>query len=69
MQVEQTFTKDEILQMHMNEIPLGGVNYGFKLQQKHILKRCKDLTLAESALIAGLIQSPGIYSLSVLSQS
>jgi len=30
MQVEQTFTKDEILQMYMNEIPLGGVNYGFQ---------------------------------------
>jgi penicillin-binding protein 1A len=37
MQVEQTLTKDEILQMYMNEIPLGGVNYGFQQQLVHIL--------------------------------
>lgn len=63
MQIEQTFTKDEILQMYMNEIPLGGVNYGFQAAAKaYFGKDVKDLTLAESALIAGLIQSPGIYS-------
>ncbi len=63
MQVEQTLTKDEILQMYMNEIPLGGVNYGFQAAAKaYFGKDVRDLTLAESALIAGLIQSPGIYS-------
>ena len=63
MQVEQTLTKDEILQMYMNEIPLGGVNYGFQAAAKaYFGKNVADLTLAESALIAGLIQSPGIYS-------
>ena len=63
MQVEQTLTKDEILQMYMNEIPLGGVNYGFQAASKaYFGKDVRDLTLAESALIAGLIQSPGIYS-------
>jgi membrane peptidoglycan carboxypeptidase len=63
MQVEQTFTKDEILQMYMNEVPLGGVNYGFQAAANaYFGKDVEDLTLAESALIAGLIQSPGIYS-------
>ncbi len=63
MQVEQTLTKDEILQMYMNEVPLGGVNYGFQAAAKaYFGKDVRDLTLAESALIAGLIQSPGIYS-------
>ena len=63
MQVEQTFTKDQILQMYMNEIPLGGVNYGFQAAaHAYFGKDVKDLTLAESALIAGLIQGPGIYS-------
>ncbi len=63
MQVEQTLTKDEILQMYMNEIPLGGVNYGFQAAAKaYFGKSVKDLTLAESALISGLIQSPGVYS-------
>ncbi len=63
MQVEQTFTKDEILQMYMNEIPLGGVNYGFQAAANaYFGKDVEELTLAESALIAGLIQSPGTYS-------
>jgi len=63
MQVEQTLSKDEILQMYMNEIPLGGVNYGFQAASKaYFAKNVQDLTLAESALIAGLIQSPGTYS-------
>lgn len=63
MQVEQSLTKDEILQMYMNEIPLGGVNYGFQAAAKaYFGKNVGDLTLAESALIAGLIQSPGVYS-------
>jgi membrane peptidoglycan carboxypeptidase len=63
MQVEQTFTKDEILQMYMNEVPLGGVNYGFQAAANaYFGKDVEDLTLAESALIAGLIQSPGVYS-------
>lgn len=63
MQVEQTFTKDEILQMYMNEIPLGGVNYGFQAAaNSYFDKDVSELTLAESALLAGLIQSPGVYS-------
>lgn len=63
MQVEQTFTKDEILQMYMNEVPLGGVNYGFQAAaNSYFNKDVEDLTLAESALLAGVIQSPGIYS-------
>jgi penicillin-binding protein 1C len=63
MQVEQTLTKDEILQMYMNEVPLGGVNYGFQAAANaYFGKDVGDLTLAESAMLAGLIQSPGIYS-------
>ncbi len=63
MQVEQTFTKDEILQMYMNEIPLGGVNYGFQAAaNSYFGKDVSELTLAESALLAGLIQGPSIYS-------
>ncbi len=62
-QVEQLYTKDEILQKYMNEIPLGGVNYGFQAAaQAYFAKNVQDLDLAESALLAGLIQSPGVYS-------
>ena len=63
MQVEQTFTKNQILQMYMNEIPLGGVNYGFQAAANaYFNKDVSELTLAESAVIAGIIQSPGVYS-------
>ncbi len=63
MQVEQTFTKDEILQMYMNEVALGGVNYGFQAAaHSYFDKDVSELDLAESALLAGLIQSPGAYS-------
>lgn len=63
MQVEQTLTKEEILQMYMNEIPLGGVNYGFQAAANaYFDKDVSELTLAESAILAGLIQSPGVYS-------
>lgn len=63
MQVEQSFTKDQILQMYMNEIPLGGVNYGYQAASKaHFDKDVSELTLAESALLAGIITNPSIYS-------
>lgn len=63
MQVEQSFTKDQILQMYMNEVPLGGVNYGFQAAANaYFGKDVSELDLAESALLAGLIQSPGSYS-------
>jgi len=63
MQVEQSFTKDEILQMYMNEVALGGVNYGFQAAaHSYFGKDIKDLDLAESAMLAGLIASPGYYS-------
>ncbi len=63
MQLEQSFSKDEILQMYMNEIPLGGTNYGFQAASKSYFgKDVSELTLAESAMLAGLIQAPGTYS-------
>lgn len=63
LQMEQTYTKDEILQMYMNEVPLGGVNYGFQAAaQAYFGKNVQDLDLAESAMLAGLIQAPAVYS-------
>ena len=63
MQVEQSFSKDEILQMYMNEVPLGGVNYGYQAAANaYFDKDVSELTLAESALIAGLISNASIYS-------
>ena len=63
MQIEKTFSKDEILQMYLNEVPLGGVNYGVQAASKFYFgKDVKDLDLAESAMLAGIVQAPGAYS-------
>ena len=63
MQVEQSFTKDEILQMYMNEIALGGVNYGYQAASKaYFDKDVSELTLAESAMLGGIISNSSIYS-------
>ncbi len=63
VQVEQTFTKDEILQMYLNEVAFGGVNYGAQAASiAYFDKDAKDLTLAESAILAGTIASPSNYS-------
>ncbi len=63
MQVEQTLTKDEILQMYVNEVPFGGVNYGIQAASlAYFGKDAEDLTLAESAMLAGVIASPSNFS-------
>jgi membrane peptidoglycan carboxypeptidase len=63
MQLEQTFTKNEILQMYLNEVALGGTNYGIEAGAKaYFGKDVSELTLSESALLAGLVQTPGITS-------
>lgn len=63
MQLEQSLSKNDILQLYLNEVPLGGTNYGVQASSKaYFGKNVSELTLAESAVIAGLIQSPGVYS-------
>ncbi len=63
IKVEQTFSKDEILQMYINEVGFGGINYGIQAASKtYFEKDAKDLTLAESAMLAGVISSPANYS-------
>ena len=63
MQVEQSFSKDEILQMYMNEVPLGGVNYGYQAgANAYFDKDVSELDLAESAMLAGIISNASIYS-------
>ncbi len=61
--LEKKFNKDEILQMYLNEIPYGSNAYGIEAAGlKYFNKNAKDLTIAESALLASLIQSPTRYS-------
>ncbi|QCJ45130.1 PBP1A family penicillin-binding protein [Bacillus sp. S3] len=57
--VEREYTKQEILQMYLNQIYFGNGAYGIKqAASKYFAKEVKDLTLSESALLAGLIKAP-----------
>lgn len=61
--VEMNYTKDEILEMYLNEVSYGGTTYGIQEASVHYFgKNVTDLSLAESALLAGLPQSPTRYS-------
>ena len=62
-QIENKFTKDQILKMYLNEIPYGRNAYGSEAAaQIYFNKQAKDLTLAESALLASLPKAPTYYS-------
>jgi penicillin-binding protein 1A len=60
MRIEKQLTKDEILELYMNEIYLGGRSYGVGAAALNYFgKSLGDLTLSETALLAGLAQAPG----------
>lgn len=63
LEIERKYTKDEILQMYMNQIYFGQGCYGIQTAA-HVYfgKDVKDLNLAQCALIAGLPNSPNYYS-------
>jgi penicillin-binding protein 1C len=62
-EVERRYKKDEILLMYLNEAPYGGSYWGVGTAAKaYFGKSVKDLNLVESAIIAGLPQSPSTYS-------
>ena len=61
--VERKFTKDEILQMYLNEVGYGGAAYGVEeAAQMYFGKSAKNLNLPEAALLAGLPSSPTYLS-------
>jgi 1A family penicillin-binding protein len=62
IKTEKKYTKDQILKMYLNEIPYGSTNYGIEAaSQSYFRKAAKDLTLAESATLAALVQAPSRY--------
>ncbi len=63
VQIERKYSKDEILQMYLNEAPYGGTAYGVEAaSETYFGKNVKDLNLVESAILAGLPQRPSAYS-------
>ena len=63
VRVEQIFSKDEILEMYLNNIYWGHNNYGVQTAaETYFNKKASELNLEESAMMAGLIQAPEQYS-------
>lgn len=63
IQVENIFQKNEILEMYLNEVSYGGTAYGIQeAAQMFFGKKVNELTIAESALLAGLPKSPSTNS-------
>jgi len=63
VQVDGKFTKDEILEMYLNNIPYGGSAVGVEAASNlYFDKSAKELSLSESAFLAGLPQAPSYYS-------
>jgi len=62
-QVEHAFSKDQILEMYLNESSYGGTAYGIQeATRMYFGKDVSKLTLGEAALLAGLPKSPTLYS-------
>ena len=58
-EIERRYSKEQILTMYANEIYFGHGNYGVEAAARYYFgKGIKDLTLAEAALLAGIVQRP-----------
>lgn len=63
IQIERTFTKEQIFTLYGNQIYLGSGMYGFEAASEfYFSKHAKDLELTEAALLAGLPKGPVAYS-------
>jgi 1A family penicillin-binding protein len=63
LQIERSFTKDQILSMYLNQVSYGGVTYGIEAaSQLYFGKKINEVTLPEAAFLAGLPKSPSRFS-------
>jgi penicillin-binding protein 1A len=63
LQLERNFSKEDIFEMYVNRVSMGGNVYGIKAAaQTYFNKSLDELTLPEAALIAGLPQRPNAYN-------
>lgn len=61
--LEHLLTKDQILEIYMNQIFLGNRAYGFAAaSEAYFAKPMKDLTIAEAAMLAGLPKAPSLFN-------
>ncbi|PMP83480.1 MAG: penicillin-binding protein [Caldisericum exile] len=63
IELEKRFTKDQILEMYLNQVYFGSGAYGIEQAAlTYFGKHAKDLDLAEAAMLAGIIQAPSEYN-------
>lgn len=63
LEIEKKYTKEEILQMYLNQVYFGHGAYGVEQSARiYFGKHVQDLNLAECALLAGLLRAPKRYS-------
>nr|RNJ67030.1 MAG: penicillin-binding protein 1A [Leptolyngbya sp. IPPAS B-1204] len=63
LRLEQVFTKDQILEMYLNQVYWGHNTYGVETAAKsYFNKPASELNLAEASMMAGLIQAPEVFS-------
>lgn len=63
LQIENRYSKEEILQLYLNQVYFGGGAYGVEAAAKFYFdKHAQELNLPECALLAGMIRSPNRYS-------
>ena len=61
--LENALSKDQILEIYMNQIYLGNRSYGFaSAAETYFGKPLKDITVAEAAMLAGLPKAPSAYN-------
>jgi penicillin-binding protein 1C len=61
--IEAKYSKDQILEMYLNQVPYGGTAYGLQTAALvYFNKSASELTLAQAALLAGLPRAPSLYS-------
>lgn len=61
--IEQVYSKDQILEMYLNQIPYGGTTWGIESAAKTYFDKIpSDLTLSEIAFLAGIPAAPSKYS-------
>ncbi|MDP1689967.1 MAG: transglycosylase domain-containing protein [bacterium] len=63
IKMEQEYSKEQILETYLNNIPYGGTLYGIEAaSESYFGVPAKDITLAEAAYLASMIQAPSYYS-------
>ncbi len=64
IEIERRYTKNEILELYLNEIYYGNLSYGIEAAaETYFGKRANELTLGEAAFLAGLPQAPSVYDI------